>query len=265
LIHRSFLFVPGNRPERFAKAAAAGADAVIIDLEDAVAPPDKPAARAAVAAWLSPDHPAMVRINGAGTPWFQDDLSICRQPGVSGVVIPKAEQADDLRIIADAVAADVPLLPIVETGAGIWNAEALARQSKVARLIFGSIDLQADLGVTGENRELLYFRSHLVLVSRVAGRQPPVDGVTTAIDSTSRLQLDTIRAKRLGFGGKLCIQPKQVSVVNASFQPTDAEVAWAQRITDAMAAAQGSAVAVDGQMVDEPVLLRAKAILAARK
>lgn len=258
---RSYLFVPGNRPERFAKAGASGAGAVIADLEDAVAPDDKAHARAAVSAALSAAAPLFVRVNGADSGWFHDDVEMCRQAGVAGVVLPKAEDPEHLRHIAARVGG-VPLLPLIETAQGIWRAEELARCPGVQRLLFGSIDFQVDLGITGDDEELLYFRSRLVLVSRVAGVASPVDGVTAEIDDADRLRADALRARRLGFGAKLCIHPKQVEPVNGCFRPGDEEVRWARRIIEAAAGASGAAVAVDGRMVDKPVLLRAEAILA---
>ncbi|MEP7182783.1 MAG: CoA ester lyase [Betaproteobacteria bacterium] len=258
---RSYLFVPGMRPERFGKAVASGAHAVIVDLEDAVPPADKERARAAVAGALSPAQPVLVRINAAGTPWFDDDVSLCRHAGVAGVVLPKAEDAAVIARIRGGVGEAVAILPLVESAQGLWNVLALARAPGVARLLFGSIDYQVDLGLRDD--ELLHARSQLVLVSRVAGLPAPVDGVTTAIDDADAIRRDTDRARALGFGGKLCIHPKQVEFVNTAFRPTAGEVAWATRVVAADAAAGGAAVAVDGKMVDRPVLLKAREILAA--
>ena len=259
-LQRSLLFVPGHRADRFDKALAAGASAVIIDLEDAVAPADKDAARAALAGWLRPEHAVIVRINSADTPWFAADLALCGAPGVAGVMCPKAERPETLAQLAAAGARG--LLPLVESAAGIANLDALARAHGVWRLAFGSIDLQVDLGLKDATEdELLPLRLQLVLASRLAGIGAPVDGVSTAIDDADRLAQDVARARRLGFGGKLCIHPKQVALVNAGMAPSAAELAWAQRVTDASAAAGGAAVAVDGKMVDKPVLLRAAAIL----
>jgi citrate lyase subunit beta/citryl-CoA lyase len=267
-IPTSYLFVPGHRPERFAKACASGAGAVIIDLEDAVAPSDKESARAAVKAALSSAQPLMVRINGAESPWFRDDVDMCREAlqadagAISGIVLPKAERPEDIAYIIDRVGAGVPILPLVESARGMWNVHALASANGVQRLVFGSIDFQADLNIAGEDEELLHFRSQLVLVSRVAGIEAPVDGVTAAIDDPERLRADTQRARSFGFGAKLCIHPKQVEAVNAGFRPSEAEVHWARRVVEIAAQANGAAVALDGKMVDKPVILRAEAILA---
>src|SRR4029077_20793238 len=168
LAPRSYLFVPGNRPDRYAKAIAAGADAVIVDLEDAVPPEDKLAARAALAGWLSPEHPVHIRVNGAESQWFREDLAVCNKPGVTGVLLPKAERVEDLRVLGEQSGTG-PILALVETARGFWNAHALAQAPKVRRFVFGSIDFQLDVGIQGEEEELLYFRSQLVLVSRVAG------------------------------------------------------------------------------------------------
>lgn len=260
---RSYLFVPGDRPERFAKALAAGADAVIVDLEDAVAPGAKAAARQTVAANLTAARPLLVRINGPQTEWFEDDVRLCRLPGVAGIVLPKAERVDDVRYVAETVGNDAPILALIETARGVWNAEAIARGGSVDRLLFGSLDLQLDLGVAGDGEELNYFRSLLVLVSRVAGIAAPVDGVTTALNDPEQLRADARRAKRFGFAGKLCIHPQQVGVVNESFGPSAAEVEWARRVVDAAGTAAHGAVALDGNMIDRPVLARAEAILRA--
>jgi citrate lyase subunit beta/citryl-CoA lyase len=131
--------------------------------------------------------------------------------------------------------------------------------------MFGSIDFQADMNIEGEGDELLLFRSRIVLASRLAGLQAPVDGVSTAIDDTGSVQADAQRARRLGFGGKLCIHPKQVGVVNQGFSPTPAQIEWAQRVIAADAASGGAPVTVDGKMVDRPVVLKAQTVLRAAR
>ena len=259
-LHRSLLFVPGSRPERFDKALAAGASAVIIDLEDAVAPADKDAARAALAAWLRPHRAVIVRINSVDTAWFEHDLALCGAPGVAAVMVPKAERADTLARVTAAGAR--ALLPLVESAAGLAALGSLAAAPGVLRLAFGAIDLQVDLGLRDATEdELLPFRLQLVLASRLAGIGAPVDGVSTSIDDEDQLRIDVQRARRLGFAGKLCIHPKQVGPVNRWLAPSETELAWARQVLAAAAAAGGAAVAVDGKMVDKPVLLRAEALL----
>jgi citrate lyase subunit beta / citryl-CoA lyase len=259
---RSYLFVPGNRPDRFAKACAAGADAVVLDLEDSVAAADKLKARTAVAAWLTAAQPVLVRVNTSDSEWFLEDLSLGRKPGIAGVLLPKAERVEEIHFVAEHFGAEVPILPQIETAQGFRNALALATAKPVQRLLFGSIDFQLDLGMAAEEEELLYFRSQIVLDSRLAGIQPPVDGITTDINSMERVRADTLRARRLGFGGKMCIHPKQVPVVNEGFTPSAEEEAWARRVVEASLESRGGATSVDGKMVDRPLLARAEVILA---
>jgi len=257
---RSYLFVPADRPERVPKALAAGADAVIVDLEDAVAPGLKGAARGALANALSAQRPVFVRVNAAGTPWFEEDLAICAGPGVAGIVLPKAERIDELEYVCAHVRSDIAVLALIETAKGFAGAKAIAECPCVRRLVFGSIDFQVDLGIEGDGDELLYFRSQLVLVSRLAGLAAPVDGVTVKFDDAAATHADAMRARREGFGGKLCIHPKQVGLVNDAFTPGADEMAWARKVVEAAASARG-ALALDGKMIDKPVLAKAERIL----
>lgn len=256
----SLLFVPGSRPERFKKALESGADAVIIDLEDAVAPGDKDSARATLAAWLDPRHPVLVRINAADTPWFGADLVLLAKPGIVGVVLPKAERPEDL-LAASRGAHGLPVLALIESALGFEHCRALARTANVERLIFGTIDFMADMNMRCSEDELLPFRTELVLASRLAGIAPPIDGVCTAIDDIELLENEGRRARRLGFGGKLCIHPRQVPVVNRCFTPSADEVAWAHSVIEADARSGGAAATVEGKMVDRPVVIRAMSIL----
>ena len=261
LAARSYLFVPGNRPERFDKAWASGADAVIVDLEDAVPPAEKSQARSAVESWVKPAKPVIVRINGADTEWFRDDLTCCRMPGVQSIMLPKTEGVPHLKRVEVLLGESMPILPLIETAQGFAKAQEIARHPAVSRLVFGALDFQLDAGIPGEGEALLYFRSQLVLLSRLAGLQPPVDGITAAIDDADLLRAETRRARQLGFGGKLCIHPKQIASVNECFLPTPEEIAWARRVVEAAAAAGGGAVALDGKMVDRPIVLKAERIL----
>ncbi|MGO4390076.1 CoA ester lyase [Variovorax sp. M-6] len=268
---RSLLFVPGHQPARFDKACQSGADAIVLDLEDAVPPDRKDEGRTQVGAWLAARATAAggragpvvgVRINAAETPWHAADLALCAQAGVAALMLPKAEDAAVLRAIAAALPA-AALWPLIETARGIDQLGAIAAAPQVQRLVFGSIDFQADLDIEGEGIELLLFRSQIVLASRLAGLQPPVDGVSTSIDDPARIEADAQQARRLGFGGKLCIHPKQVATVNLGFSPTPAQIDWAQRVIAADAASGGAPVAVDGKMVDRPVVLKAQGVLRA--
>ena len=266
---RSFLFVPATRPERYAKALASGADAVIIDLEDAVAPADKTAARQMLAqAWpgLATDQRVrvLVRLNASGTPWHDDDLALLGTLGVLGVVLPKAESATDVEWVAAAMGPGCALLPMIESVAGLDAIDALARSPGVARLVFGNLDFQADAGMAcgPDETELTPVRLALVLASRRAGLAAPVDGVTTGTQDAAQLQGDALRSRRGGFGGKLCIHPSQVAGVNAAFTPSPAELDWARRVLAAFEAAGGGVFSLDGRMVDAPVLLLAQRTLA---
>lgn len=262
MLARSYLFVPGDRPERFDKALAAGAHAVILDLEDAVIPERKPQARAQMAAWLAAaSAPVFVRVNPAGTPWHEEDCALLASPAVRGVMVPKAEDPAGLRQLAQRLRPQQDLLPLVETVAGHFAAEALASVPRVSRLAFGSFDFMADSGIEGDGQELDAVRTHLVLASRRAGVQPPVDGVSLAIDDAAQLAHDVGRARRFGMGAKLCIHPRQVALVNAGYAPTPQEIAWARKVLDALASGPLGAIAVDGKLVDRPVALRAEAIL----
>jgi citrate lyase subunit beta/citryl-CoA lyase len=258
---RSYLFVPGDRPDRFQKACNAGADAVILDLEDAVSPATKNAARDAVSSWLSTGARAYVRMNSAATPWFDDDLRALRQhANLLGIVVPKAESAASLRAIADGLPA-AAVLPLIETAAGFGSLQDIARSPKVRCLLFGTLDFQVDMGIRGDGDALLYFRSQLTLVSKLAGIGAPVDGVTTSIDDGRLIESETRRARDLGFRGKLCIHPRQVAHVHDAFAHGEEEIAWAKRVLHAVETSDGAATTVDGKMVDLPVILKARDIL----
>ena len=259
---RSYLFVPGDRPDRFEKARTAGAHVAILDLEDAVAPEHKDHARALIMAWLDAARPVYVRINGPTTPYFAEDLAVLARPGVAGVLVPKVEAPADLAPVAAALPGDAPIVPIVETARGVWDAQTIAAHPRVTRLIFGSWDFGLDVGIPGDGVELLYARSHIVLMSRLAGKQSPVDGVTAVLDDPDALQRDIMASRRMGFGGKMCIHPRQVAAVNAGYGPTASEIAWARDIVAAVATSDAGALRVAGQMVDRPVIERARAILA---
>jgi citrate lyase subunit beta/citryl-CoA lyase len=255
------LFVPADRPDRYDKALAAGAGAVIVDLEDAVAPDRKVAAREALMHWLSrASAQVIVRVNAGETDAFADDLAVCGHAAVAGIMLPKAERRADLAH-ASAIAAGKRLYPLIETAAGFEAMRTLAGAPGVERLVFGSIDFQVDLGIGGDDDGLLMFRSQMVLASRLAHVRSPIDGVTAAIDDEAQLEADAARARRLGFGAKLCIHPRQVAVVERVLAPSAAERDWARRVLEAAERAKGAAVAVDGKMVDKPVMLRARAIL----
>lgn len=251
------LFVPADRPERYGKAFAAGADAVIVDLEDAVAPADKDAARGALAA-ASADLaraacPVLLRINARTTAFYEADLAVARQVPLAGLMLAKAEAATD---VADLAArSGRPVLALIESARGLAAARDIAASG--ARLAFGSIDLAADLGCAHIWDALLGARTELVLASRLAGLAGPIDGVTTAVKDAGATEHDMRRAASLGMAGKLLIHPAQIGPARIGLRPTADELAWAERV---LAAGDGAAAAVDGAMVDAPVRLRAEQI-----
>ncbi len=259
---RSYLFVPGDRPDRFEKAWASGADVVILDLEDAVLPEAKGRARDAVAQWLSVERPVYVRVNGMEAGGFQEDINAVAKPGLIGIVLPKAEDPQQIDEVVRRIPTDARVLPILETAMGVWKALEVAAAPGVERLAFGSIDLQLDTGISGDGEELLYARSRMVLASRVARILPPLDGVTTALDDADRLTAEVDRARRLGFGGKLCIHPRQVDPVNQGFSPTPADIDWARHVLEAVESLESGVSQLEGVMVDRPVIERARRIVA---
>jgi len=261
MTHRSYLFVPGDRPERFDKALAAGADVTVLDLEDAVKPEQRDAARRAIRDWLSAGGRAAVRVNGIGTEWHAEDAKLLALPGVTLAMLPKAEDAAALAQFVAGLRPDLPVTPLIETAEGIFEARALARVKNVLQLAFGSVDFQLDAGIEGEDDELLFARSQLVLASAAAGIAPPVDGVTVALDDAERLTAETRRARRLGFGGKLCIHPRQVAIVHQAFAPDAAEIARARAIVAAADGAEAGAIRLDGKLIDRPVVERARRVL----
>ncbi len=267
---RSWLFVPATRPERFAKAAASGADRVILDLEDAVVPEAKTEARRCLAGEQLPAGvPLYVRINGCGTEWFEEDLAVAAKLPLAGVLLPKAETAEQVARVAAALGEEQRIVPIVETALGLWNVLEVARGAKVERLAFGSVDFQLDTGIRGEEAELAYARSRVVIASKIAGIAAPLDSVSLEIDDETSVTHGSERARRFGFAGKLCIHPRQAVPTNRAFLPSQEEVDWAQGLIAALAARseqERGAFSYRGGMVDRPVIERAREILSlARK
>lgn len=256
---RSWLFVPATRPDRFEKAAASGADLVILDLEDAVPAGDKAAARAAAGAWLASDRVAAVRVNPADSDHHDADIeSIVGLPGLRAVLLPMAESVEAVARLRERLGSEVALVPQVETALGVVRALDLASAPGVARMAFGHLDFAVDIDAAPEPEALLHARSSLVLACRAAGVAGPVDSVTTDLDDDSATVVDAARARALGFTGKLCIHPRQVGAVNTAMSPSEQEVAWARRVLEA---GTTGAARVDGQMVDAPVVARADRIM----
>ncbi|ALX16931.1 citryl-CoA lyase [Burkholderia cepacia JBK9] len=268
---RSFLFVPATRPERFAKALDSAADCIVIDLEDAVAMDSKDAARDQLAQHLpllTPEQRArtVVRVNAVGTPWHDADIALLRDWTSQGVVVmlPKSEDANALRRVAQQLGDAARIVALIESLAGLDAADALARDPQVVRLAFGHLDFQLDLGMraSAEEPELAFARNALVAAARRARLPAPIDGVTVRTDDAERLLADARRARAFGFGGKLCIHPAQVAGVNDALGHSDEEQAWARRVIDEAAKHGGAVFNLDGRMVDLPVIRAAEAIVA---
>jgi citrate lyase subunit beta/citryl-CoA lyase len=263
----TFLFVPGNRPERFTKALGSGAHAIIIDLEDAVAEEDKAAARSAIRqAWPSfsaeQRQRIVIRSNAPGTRFYGEDLMLAEELAIACLLIPKSESIDQINGAAG-VLPTTAIIPMIETARGLQQIDAIANAQQVIRLALGNLDLQADLGMVcdAQESELQVARFGLVLASRLAEIAPPVDGVTITTDDIDRIMADALRGKRLGFGAKLCIHPKQVPIVSKAFTPTEAELQWSNQVIEADKASKGGAVKLNGRMIDRPVVLLAKRLL----
>jgi citrate lyase subunit beta / citryl-CoA lyase len=277
---RSFLFAPGNHARRAEKAFTLAVDAVILDLEDAVAVAEKPAARHAVVAALARPRRCRcyVRVNAMGTEWGYGDLTAVVVPGTDGIVLPKVESADEIKAADWLIGAlerqnglpqgHVDLLPIIETAAGFTCLETIARaKTRVRRLAFGAGDFTLDLGITWsrDELELLPYRSAFVAVSRAAGLEAPIDTVWVDLKDAEGFARSSARVRALGFQGKLCIHPDQVPVANRTFSPDEQAVAQARRVIAAFdqAEAQGLAsIQLDGRFIDYPIVYAARRVVA---
>ena len=266
LTARSFLFVPANRTDRYAKAFASGADVVVIDLEDSIAHDAKDRARMLLdAAWGDFDHEdrVVIRINGMDSVELADDAALCASLSPAGVMVPKAESAEALEGLHERLG-ELPLVPMIESAIGYQEVASIARATGTVRIAFGNIDFQADLGMVPgpEQAELAPARFGLVAASRAAGIAGPIDGITLETSKASEIVQATRRGIRFGFTGKLCIHPEQIEAVHAAFAPSADDAAWARRVVEAAESSKGAAIKVDGRMVDRAVILLAERVLA---
>ena len=263
-----FLFVPGTRPERFQKALDSGADAVILDLEDAIPEEEKELARNAIrSAWPSFTQEQkgrlVIRSNSPGSKFYSADLILAKELDITCSLIPKSESPDQINGAA-LVLPNTAIIPMIETALGLEHLREIANSNQVIRLALGNIDLQVDLGMTCgvDETELQTARFQIVLASRLAEIAPPIDGVTPSTDNIEQITHDAKRAKRMGFGAKLCIHPKQIAIVQAAFMPSQEDLVWAKRVIEADKASKGGAVKLDGRMIDRPVVVLAQRTLA---
>jgi len=286
-LNRSFLFAPGNHPRRVEKALTLHADAVILDLEDSVAVAEKAAARGPVAQALTRPRACRgyVRVNAVSTPFCYGDLVETVHEGIDGVVLPKVESAADLHAIDWLIASlehdrglevgSIDLMPIVETAVGVHRVDRILQARslrtypgawRVKRIAFGAGDYANDVGLSPslDEPELADARARLVLASRAAGMEAPIDSPWFHFREDEAFARSLERSRRGGYQGRLCVHPDQIAPVNAAYLPGDEEVARAERIVAAFkeAEAKGSAaILVDGQMIDYPIVYRAQAVL----
>jgi citrate lyase subunit beta/citryl-CoA lyase len=253
------LFVPGDRPERFGKAAQSGADAIILDLEDAVGPDHKATARTHIAAHQIRGLPVIVRINARESPCFDDDLIALSATQFTAIMLPKTNGASDIAAMHERIGRIVPVIPLIETAMGLANLPDILAASGVVVVAFGALDYAIDLGCTPSWEALLTARSEIVFRSRLAGLSAPIDGVTTVFNDPKRVEEDAARAIALGFGGKLMIHPNQIAPALKAFLPDQQALIWARQVLDL--ASDGRAVQMDGAMIDRPILERARRIL----
>lgn len=273
------MFVPGHRPRFLQKCATLSVDAVLLDLEDGVLPAAKPDARVGIREALRTGiipQASFIRTNLYGSPWFEEDVSAWDR-SMAGICLPKVEDPSVLIEVAerlenyerevDVATGTFGVIVAVESARGLLRAPELAAGPRVVGLILGSEDYALDLGLSamreGESRELLYARSALVVAARASGAMA-IDGVYPNLDDAEGLRQDAAQARRLGFSGKSLFHPNQIDQINATFSPSDAEIAYAAEIVEAFAGAEArgdGAVAVGGQLVDLPILRRAERLL----
>jgi citrate lyase subunit beta / citryl-CoA lyase len=264
----TYLFVPASRPERFDKALSAGADRVIIDLEDAVAVDDKDISleylTAALEAGLK--APVHVRVNAAQTAWFERDLaalsalSETARTGLSGIVVPKVEDPSSLFRVRELLGDQIEVVALVESALGLSRARAIAGSPAVSRFAVGAVDLSFDLDAEVTSATIDFAYSALVVESRLAGLPAPIASPPLSINDPEGTAADASRLRSMGLTAQLCIHPGQVEPIQAGFSPSDEQLEWAQRVL----ASTGGAAQVNGQMVDKPVRDRAERMLAQR-
>jgi citrate lyase subunit beta/citryl-CoA lyase len=280
-LYRSFLFAPGNHARRTEKALSLDADAVILDLEDACPAAEKIATRAVVVEALQRPRKARgyVRVNPLSTEYGYGDIVATVRAGVDGLVIPKIERADELRTavwLVEQIEREqglepgaLDLLPIIETGLGLANVRAIAEAgTRVRRLAFGAGDFTLDLDIawSADEAEFAPYRAAMVLASRAAGLEPPIDTVWVDLPNVDGFARSAARARAQGFQGKLCIHPDQVAVVHAAFSPSSDQMTWATKVVAAFEEAErtgSAAIRVDGQFIDYPFVYKARRILIA--
>ncbi len=253
------LFVPADRPDRFEKAAASGTDAIIVDLEDAVAPANKDKARHNLEVLGRITTTAFIRINPEATDWYEADLEALGAFGLHNIFLPKVEEAGAIDRVESVLGRGASMIATIETARGVMNAREIVRHESVRQLAFGTADYALDLGITPNPDALSIALTLLVIASRAERKPAPLDGPTFDLSDSGTLVADVERAVRLGAGGKLCIHPKQIETVRRGFAPTREEIDWARKIVEA-GGDMGAARAGD-LFADRPIVERARLIL----
>lgn len=258
---RSWLLVPGSKPELFDGAARSAADAVVLDIEDAVAPEQKPEARANVKKWLENGGRAYVRINDAESEFWRDDLEeLGEVPGLVGVMLAKTEEADHVNRTGALLGDGKLIVALIESAVGIENVSSIAKAESTFRLAFGTGDFRRDTDIGDDHTAMAYSRSRMVLASRAARLPGPIDGPVVTTE-TRVLVAETAHSLTMGLLGKICLRPEQTGMVNEILSPTTADLEWAQDVTDSFDARGG--VIRDGS--DLPRLARARKIMTRAK
>lgn len=266
---RSFLFVPGNNEKLIIKALNSSSDAVIIDFEDAVALNAKDDARAIAlrSSFKSRNKPLYIRINSTKSSFFSEDLVLISKANIDGIVLPKCEDADEILKVILINKRNLDIIPLIESAAGLLNLKEISKASKnISRFAFGAIDYTLDIGAkyTKDGLELLYPRSYMVIISKVLGLLPPVDTVFPDLKDEANLKNETEHIKNLGMFGKLAIHPKQISLINEIFTPTEDEIENARKIVDAFNTSEKQGIAsikLDNHFIDYPVYKKAQLLL----
>jgi citrate lyase subunit beta/citryl-CoA lyase len=253
------LFVPGDKPDLFPKAAASHADAVIIDLEDAVDPARKIDARNAAASHGIVGRPVIVRINSVASAWFEDDLAALKRAKIDAIMLPKAEGADQIKSVHKRLESILPVIPLIETARGLSLLQETLTAAGVVVATFGSLDFALDMNCSADWQPLLMARSEIVFRSRLAGLPGPIDGVTPSLTDMEIVSREARQARELGFRGKLAIHPSQLAPIRAAMKPSEREVVWASAVLKA--AGSDGVFKIDGAMIDAPLIARAEQIM----
>lgn len=268
----TYLFVPGDSARKITKALGSEADAVIIDLEDAVARDQKPAARSTVRETIRElrragtlQKPFYLRCNSAATPFFADDMALAKEVAPHGIVLAKCESSADVQAVVDALS-EIEVLPLIESVAGVhWLMSSDSLPPQVKRVSFGAVDYALDLGAqwsaTGEERR--FAMGQLVFFSRALRLEPPVDAVFPVLNDAKAYEADTKLGKQMGFYGKMVIHPAQLETVQTAYRFTEEERQWALRVAEQYEARNTGAFELDGELIDLPVYLKARKIIAA--